>query len=76
MTDHDQSAAALGVDDSVTVTLWRPVGQGELDAVASSRWRAWPLRLPDQPIFSAALDRRLAVRSCRERIVPAEGVDT
>ncbi|MGW4946017.1 hypothetical protein ACWEOZ_31050 [Actinoplanes sp. NPDC004185] len=79
MTDHDQSATALGaeqphVDEASTVTLWRSVGQDELDAVASSGWRAWPLRLPDQPIFSAVRERQLAVRICRERTVPAEGV--
>ncbi len=79
MTDHDQSASAPGaeqpnVDDSDTVTVWRSVSQGELDGAASSGWRAWPLRLPDQPIFSAVLDRQFAVKSCRERIVPAEGV--
>ncbi|BCJ46443.1 hypothetical protein GCM10010168_60820 [Actinoplanes ianthinogenes] len=79
MIDHGQSASALGtelpdVHDSGAVTVWRSVGQGELDAVASSGWRAWPPRLPDQPIFSVVSDRRHAVRICRERIVPAEGV--
>ncbi|XVV17413.1 hypothetical protein ACQP2X_24440 [Actinoplanes sp. CA-131856] len=79
MTDHEQSSAALDaeqpdVDGTGAVTLWRSVGQGVLDAVASSGWRAWPPQLPDQPIFSAVSDRQLAVRICRERAVPAEGV--
>lgn len=62
------------VDDRGKVTLWRSVGQSELDLVASLRWRAWPPRLPNQPIFSAAGDRRYAVQIGRERNVPAEGV--
>lgn len=31
--------------------LYRPTGQKELDLVAASGWKAWPPRLPDQPIF-------------------------
>ena len=34
-----------------TLTLFRPVGAAELDLVAASDWRAFPPRLPDQPIF-------------------------
>ncbi|BCY09640.1 hypothetical protein L3i22_047280 [Actinoplanes sp. L3-i22] len=40
--------------------------------VESAGWRAWPL--PDQPAFCAVPDRRSAVRTCRERDVPAGGV--
>lgn len=32
-------------------TLWRPTGPQELALVEASGWRAWPPRLPDQPIF-------------------------
>ena len=31
--------------------LYRPTGQKELDLIAESGWKAWPPRLPDQPIF-------------------------
>lgn len=31
--------------------LFRPTGQAELDLVETSGWKAWPPRLPDQPIF-------------------------
>lgn len=31
--------------------LYRPTGQKELELVASSGWKRWPPRLPDQPIF-------------------------
>jgi len=34
-----------------TVTLFRPVGDKELELVADSGWRSFPPRLPDQPIF-------------------------
>ncbi len=33
------------------VTLFRPVGQKELDLIEASGMRAFPPRLPDQPIF-------------------------
>lgn len=55
-----------------TVTLWRAVGQQELDLVAASGWRAWPL--PAQPIFGAARDRAYATRIARTVTVPAAGV--
>lgn len=38
-----------------TVTLWRPTGPEELALVEASGWRAWPPRLPDQPIFYPVL---------------------
>jgi len=57
-----------------TVTLWRPTGQAELDLVAASRWRAWPPRLPEQPIFYPVLNRWYATRIAREWNVPAGGV--
>lgn len=31
--------------------LFRPTGLAELRLVQQSGWRAWPTRLPDQPIF-------------------------
>ncbi len=31
--------------------LFRPTGAAELALVEASGWRAWPPRLPDQPIF-------------------------
>lgn len=35
--------------------LFRPTGAGELAPVEASGWRAWPPRLPDQPIFYPVL---------------------
>ncbi len=37
------------------VTLWRPVGPGELELIAASGYRAFPPRLPEQPIFYPVL---------------------
>lgn len=33
------------------VTLFRPVGTAELELIEASGWRAFPPRLPEQPIF-------------------------
>lgn len=33
------------------VTLYRPCGKAELDLVAALEYKAWPPRLPIQPIF-------------------------
>lgn len=62
------------IDNSDTLTLWRPTGQAELDLVAASGWRAWPPRLDDQPIFYPVLNRWYATKIAREWSVPAEGV--
>jgi hypothetical protein len=48
-----------------TVTLWRPTKQEEIDLVAASEWRAWPPRLPGQPIFYPVLNRWYA--TCGDR---------
>jgi len=57
-----------------TVTLWRPTGQAELNLVADSGWRAWPPRLPGQPIFYPVLNRWYATKITREWNVAHEGV--
>ncbi len=43
-----------------TITLFRPVGQQELDLIAASGHRAFPPRLPEQPIFYPVLNERYA----------------
>jgi hypothetical protein len=42
-----------------TTTLWRPTGPEELALVEASGWRAWPPRLPEQPIFYPVLNFRI-----------------
>lgn len=57
-----------------TVTLWRPTGPTELALVEASGWRAWPPRLPDQPIFYPVLNEEYATRIARDWNVKASGV--
>ncbi|WP_405457727.1 hypothetical protein OG786_12065 [Streptomyces sp. NBC_00101] len=56
-----------------TTTLWRPTGPAELDLVKESGWRAWPPRLPEQPIFYPVLDEEYAVTIAREWNVRFDG---
>jgi hypothetical protein len=37
--------------NSTTITLFRPIGENELALIAATGFRAFPPRLPDQPIF-------------------------
>jgi hypothetical protein len=48
------------------VTLWRPVGQAELDLVAASGFRAFPPRLEGQPIFYPVLNEEYATQIARD----------
>ena len=57
-----------------TTTLWRPTGPTELTLVEESGWRAWPPRLPDQPIFYPVLNEDYATRIARDWNVKASGV--
>lgn len=50
---------------SVT-TLYRPVGQAELDKIRDSGWRRFPPRFGWQPIFYPVLTEAYAVRIARE----------
>jgi hypothetical protein len=42
------------------------VGQQELDLIAASGWRAFPPRLPFQPIFYPVLNEAYAVQIARD----------
>jgi len=55
------------------VTLWRPVGPAELELIRSSGMRAFPPRLPDQPIFYPVLSEEYAVKIARDWNMPASG---
>lgn len=57
-----------------TVTLWRPTGPEELALVETVGWRAWPPRLPEQPIFYPVLNEEYAIRIARDWNVKASGV--
>jgi hypothetical protein len=56
-----------------TVTLWRPVGPAELALIEESGKRAFPPRLPGQPIFYPVLSEDYAVKIARDWNVPASG---
>ena len=56
-----------------TLTLWRPVGPQELELIRQSGMRAFPPRLPDQPIFYPALTVEYAIKIARDWNVPASG---
>ncbi|MEV8313627.1 hypothetical protein AB0Q95_05590 [Streptomyces sp. NPDC059900] len=58
---------------SATTTLWRPTGPKELDLVRESDWRAWPPRLPEQPIFYPVLNEDYAIRIARDWNVKHDG---
>ena len=48
------------------VTLWRLVGPKELDAIRQPGMRAFPPRLPEQPIFYPVLSEAYAVKIARD----------
>jgi hypothetical protein len=61
------------MEDDETATLWRPIGPAELALVEESGWRAWPPRLPDQPIFYPVLNEDYATKIARDWNVKASG---
>ncbi len=56
-----------------TTILFRPVGPKEHKLIADSGYRAFPPRLPDQPIFYPVLNKAYAVQIARDWNVPASG---
>lgn len=49
-----------------TFTLYRPVGQAELDLIAESNFLRFPPRLPHQPIFYPVTSESYAVQIARD----------
>ncbi|HKN73422.1 MAG TPA: hypothetical protein VJX30_20480 [Terriglobales bacterium] len=47
-------------------TLYRPVGQGELELVRASGFREFPLRRPDQPFFYPVATEEYAIQIARD----------
>ncbi|MBR7619706.1 hypothetical protein JKL49_09930 [Phenylobacterium sp. 20VBR1] len=58
---------------SQPITLWRPVGPLELCLIQDSGFRAFPPRLPEQPIFYPVLNKAYAVQIARDWNVKADG---
>ncbi|HZS47689.1 MAG TPA: hypothetical protein VFC63_21650 [Blastocatellia bacterium] len=48
------------------MTLFRPVGQEELDLIKASNYREFPPRLPEQPIFYPVLTESYAHQIARD----------
>ncbi|WP_116203630.1 hypothetical protein [Amycolatopsis circi] len=59
--------------DNPTTELWRPTGPAELELVRQSGCRAWPPRLPEQPIFYPVLNEDYAVKIARDWNVRYDG---
>src|SRR6478752_2647876 len=49
-----------------TITLYRPVGPKELELIRASGNRAFPPRLPEQPIFYPVLNEDYAIQIARD----------
>ena len=56
-----------------TVTLFRPVGPKELALIEASGWRAFPPRLPEQPIFYPVMNEEYATQIARDWNVKESG---
>jgi hypothetical protein len=67
----EQSGLRISEDDAVT--LWRPVGPLEMELIRKAAMRAFPPRLPEQPIFYPVLSEKYAVKIARDWNVPASG---
>lgn len=55
------------------ITLFRPVGPAELALLWEAAWRAWPPRLPGQPIFYPVLTEAYARQIARDWNVKESG---
>jgi hypothetical protein len=59
--------------ENEVVTLWRPVGPRELELVVASGMRAFPPRLPEQPIFYPVATEAYATKIARDWNAPRGG---
>lgn len=57
----------------MTVTLYRPVGPLELALIEKSGWKAFPPRLPEQPIFYPVTNEEYAIQIARDWNVKSSG---
>lgn len=57
----------------MTTTLYRPVNKVELDLIEALAFKAFPPRLPQQPIFYPVLNIEYARQITKEWNVPAYG---
>jgi hypothetical protein len=55
------------------MTFWRPVGPEELELIRAAGMRAFPPRLPEQPIFYPVTTEAYAIKIARDWNVRASG---
>src|SRR5262249_39545016 len=71
-SSRTQAAAAAGARacminaDEATTVLFRPVGEKELELIRRSGRRAFPPRLPGQPLFYPVLNEAYAAQIARD----------
>lgn len=56
-----------------TTTLFRPVGEKELELIKASGYKRFPPRLPEQPIFYPVTNEAYAIQISQQWNVPAYG---
>lgn len=54
------------MEELETVALFRPTGEVELELIRRANWKAFPPRLPEQPIFYPVLNREYAIQIARD----------
>jgi len=54
------------MSDEDTIVLFRPIGERELALIRASSYRAFPPRLPEQPIFYPVVHEAYAVQIARD----------
>jgi hypothetical protein len=64
--EADPLPVAPAPDADGLITLYRPVGERELARIVASSYRAFPPRLPEQPIFYPVLNERYATEIARD----------
>lgn len=57
-----------------TITLFRPVGQKELELIEQSGWTKFPPRLPSQPIFYPVTNEEYACKIAKDWNAKHEGI--
>ena len=56
-----------------TTKLYRPVNKVELDLIGKLEWKAFPPRLPEQPIFYPVTNQEYASQITKEWNIPSYG---
>jgi hypothetical protein len=54
------------VKEAETIILFRPIGMKELELIQRSGYKAFPPRLPEQPIFYPVLNQEYAEQIARD----------